>query len=155
MLNKIEVYDLIKDYDIGMMTNINEGGKLVSHPMTRQGEMKDDAIWFFSKRDSEKVRELEKNNSVNISFTGDDYISVSGDVEVVDDVMMKKELWSKGLEAFYDCGPESEEIILLKVNIDSLEYWTSDNIVKNAFEFAKGILTDEKPDLGENDALEI
>ncbi len=155
MLNKEQIYDLIKNYDIGMMTNINEDGKLVSHPMTRQGEIKDDVLWFFSKRNSEKTKELKKNSSVNIAFIGDDYISVSGQAEIVDDVKTKKELWSKGSEAFFDEGPESDEIILLKINIDSLEYWTSGNIVKNAFEFAKGIVTDKKPDMGKNDALEV
>ena len=155
MLDKKQVYDLIEGYDIGMMTNINEQGKLVSHPMTRQGDLKDDALWFFSKRNSEKVRELMKNNSVNIAFNDDDYISVSGEIEIVDDVEMKKQLWSKGLEAFYEGGPENDQLILLKVDIDSIEYWTSDNILKNAFEFVKGMTTDKKPDLGENDALEI
>ncbi len=141
MLKKKEIYKLIKSYDIGMMTNITEHGKLVSHPMTRQGEMKDDAIWFFSERNSEKVIELEKNRSVNISFSGDEYISVSGEVEIVDDVKIKKELWSKAMEAFYEGGPENDQIIL--------------NIFKNAFEFAKGIVTDKEPDLGENEAVEI
>lgn len=154
-MDKEKVYKLIKDYDIGMMTNVNESGKLVSHPMTRQGDIEDDVLWFFSERDSEKTTELKKNNSVNISFSGDDYISVSGTVEIVDDVETKKDLWSKANKTFFDGGPEDDQVILLKVNIDSVEYWTSDNILKNAFEFAKGMATDEDPDLGENDALEI
>lgn len=155
MLNKEEVYDLIKEHDIGMMTNINEDGKLVSHPMTRQGDLKDESLWFFSKLNSEKVRELIKNNSVNVSFSDDDYISISGKVEIVNDVRTKKELWSKELETFYEGGPESDQIILLKVKIDSLEYWTSENFLKSAFEFAKGMVTDEKPDLGEHDAIDV
>lgn len=154
-MDKEKVYKLIKDYDIGMMTNVNESGKLVSHPMTRQGDIEDDVLWFFSERDSEKTTELKKNNSVNISFSGDDYISVSGTVEIVDDVETKKDLWSKANKTFFDGGPEDDQVILLKVNIDSVEYWTSDNILKNAFEFAKGMATDKDPDLGENDALEI
>ncbi len=59
------------------------------------------------------------------------------------------------MDAFYEGGPENDQIVLIKVNIDSLEYWTSNNIFKNAFEFAKGIITDKEPDLGENEAVEI
>lgn len=155
MLNKEEVYDLIKKHDIGMMTNINEDGNLVSHPMTRQGDIEDDSIWFFSKKNSEKVREILKNRNVNVSFSDSDYISISGIAEIVDDVKTKQELWSKELDAFYDGGPENDQIILLKVKIDSLEYWTSDNFLKSAFEFAKGVVTGEKSDMGKHDAMDI
>lgn len=155
MISEKEVFDLIEDYDIGMMTNINEDGNLVSHPMTRKGDLREDALWFFSKRNSEKIRELIKNNTVNISFTGKEYLSVSGIVEIVDDISLKKEFWSKDLEAFYEGGPESSDTVLIKLNIESLEYWTTDNIFKSAFEFVKGIVTDEKSDLGKHDALDL
>lgn len=156
MLSKEEILELINDYDIGMMTNVNEQGKLVSHPMTRQGEVNSDVLWFITHRNSEKVTELKKNNAVNIAFHDDDSISVSGHVEIVDDVAKKKELWSKAIEVFFDEGPESDQIILLKVNMDSIEYWTADNKVKSAFEFVKGMVTDETADdIGENDAIDV
>ena len=155
MVKKKKVYDLIKKNEIGMMTNINEEGQLVSHPMTRQGDLKDDTLWFFSTRDSEKVRELIKNKSVNVSFSDDGFVSVSGQVEIVDDVSIKKELWSKSAEAFYDGKPEDYEVVLIKVKIESLEYWKSDNILKSAFELIKGMVSDEKPDMGENEAVEV
>lgn len=156
MLNKKEVLELINDYDVGMMTNINENGKLVSHPMTRQSEVTDDVLWFLTHRDSEKVTELQKNNAVNIAFHDNDSISVSGHVEIVDNVAMKKELWSKATDVFYDEGPESEQIVLLKVIIDSIEYWTADNPIKSAFEFVKGMATDDTADdLGEHDAIDM
>lgn len=154
-MDKEKIFDLISNYDVGMMTNINEEGNLVSHPMTRQGEVKDDVLWFFSESNSEKIEEMKKNSSVNVAFIGNDYISVTGNAEIVDDIETKKELWSKGSEAFFNKGPEDEGIILVKINIDSIEYWTTDNIVKNAFEFAKGMVTDKKPDMGENDAIEV
>lgn len=154
MLTKEKVFDLIKDHDIGMMTNINEDGKLVSHPMTRKGDLTDDVLWFFSYKDSEKVTELMKNNTVSVTFADDDFISISGHVEFVDDLAKKKELWSRDLKAFYD-EPENDRIILLKVTMDSVEYWTADNKVKSAFEFFKGMVTDEKPDLGEHDAIDL
>ncbi len=156
MLTKQEVYELINDYDVGMMTNMNEEGKLVSHPMTHQGEVTSDVLWFITHRDSEKVTELKKNNIVNVAFHDADSISVSGQVEIVDDVAKKKELWSKAVEAFYDEGPESDQIVLLKVNIDSIEYWTADNKIKSAFEFVKGMVTDETvDDIGEHDAIDV
>ncbi|GEK91211.1 pyridoxamine 5'-phosphate oxidase family protein [Alkalibacterium kapii] len=154
-MKKADIYDLIRNYDIGMMTNINEQGKLVSHPMTRQGDIKDDVLWFFSRRNAEKIEELKKNDVVNVSFTGDEYLSVSGNVSVVNDAEKKKELWSKPLEAFFESEPEDDQIILLKVDMDSIEYWTSDNIFTNTFEFTKAMTTDKKADLGENDALDV
>lgn len=154
MLKKEEVMDLIKDQNIGMMTNIDEDGKLVSHPMTREGDLKDDLLWFFTSRDSEKVTELKKNNAVNVAFHDGDSISISGHVELVDNLEKKKELWSKELEVFFE-GPEDEQIILLKVDIDSIEYWTADNKMKSAFEFVKGMVSDEEADLGEHDAIDL
>lgn len=154
MLDKEEIYDLISDYDIGMMTNINENGKLVSHPMTRQGDLKDNVLWFFTSKNSEKVTELKKNNSVNVAFHDEDSISVSGHIEMVDDLDKKKELWSKELDAFYE-GPEDEEVILLKMDIDSIEYWTADNKFESAFEFVKGMVSDEEADPGKHDAIDL
>lgn len=155
MVNKEKIYELINDQDIAMMTNINEAGKLVSHPMTRQGEVNDDVLWFFTHQDSEKVTELQKNNLVNVAFNDGDSISISGHVEIVDDVAKKKELWSKKLDAFYEDGPENANVVLLKVNIDSLEYWTSDNKIESAYEFVKGMVTDDEADLGEHDAIDL
>lgn len=156
MVNKDKIYELVNDFDVAMMTNIDENGKLVSHPMTLQNEVKDDVLWFFTHKDSEKVTELKKQNAVNIAFHDGDSISISGHVQMIDDVAKKKELWSKELEAFYKGGPESDEIILLKVNVDSLEYWTADNKLKSAFEFVKGMVTDDIPeDIGEHDAIEL
>lgn len=154
MLKKEEIMDLIKDQDIGMMTNIDENGKLVSHPMTRVGDLEDDLLWFFTSRNSEKVTELKKNNAVNMAFHDGDSISISGHAELVDDLEKKKELWSKELEVFFE-GPEDEQVILLKVDIDSIEYWTVDNKMKSAFEFVKGMVSDEEADLGEHDAINL
>lgn len=65
-------------------------------------------------------------------------------------------MWLKTVEVFYDKGPESDLIVLLKVNIDSIEYWTADNKMKSAFEFVKGMVTDEiADDLGEHDTIDV
>ena len=96
--------------------------------MSNNGAVEFDGdVWFFSAADSRKVREIEANPVVQLSYADLDgwrFVSMTGKAKVVHDVGKKQELWQKELERWFEDGPESEAIVLLKVTPSSVSYWT-------------------------------
>ncbi len=99
-----ELYDLIKDVKICMMTTVEPDGSLHSRPMYCMDA--DDAgdLWFFTKLSSPKVTEISKDGQVNLGYANpskQDYVSVSGRAEIVRDRAKINEKWSE------PCAPGS------------------------------------------------
>ena len=55
------------------------------------------------------------------------FLSVSGKARIVHDVGKKQELWMNELEQWFDEGPESEAIVLIKVIPRLVSYWTNND----------------------------
>ena len=155
MTKREQFLDILQSKDIAMLTNINESGSLVSHPMARNKNESDDFLWFFTRKDSEKVREIQKDPRVNVSFAEKDHLSISGKAEIVEDISMKKQFWTKANEVFFETEPEDANIVLLKIVMESAEYWKGENPVATAYQFVKGVISEEEPDMGKNEALDI
>ena len=88
--------------DFCMMQTVGEDG-VNTRPMSNNGEVQYDGDnWFFSRADSTKNGEIEKDDRVQLTFTDPEemnFISVWGKGEIVDDVDKKKELWQDELKA--------------------------------------------------------
>jgi general stress protein 26 len=71
--------ELIHDIKFAMLTSTHTDGSLHSRPMATQQVEFDGNLWFFTGLNSEKVRELESNPEVNLSYSAPDaqrYVSV-------------------------------------------------------------------------------
>lgn len=155
MTKREQFLEILKPFDIAMLTNRNERGALVSHPLSRNKSLEDDYLWFFTRKDSEKVTEILKDPRVNVSFAKKDYLSIAGTAEIVEDQMIKEKLWTKANEAFFGAEVTDPNIILIKIIMDSAEYWKGENPIATAYHFVKGIISEEEPDIGENEAVEL
>ena len=65
--------------------------------------------------------------SVHLSFVdleGWRFISMTGRARIVRDVKKKRELWMDDLKRWFEEGPESDEIVLIKVTPRIVPYWT-------------------------------
>jgi len=96
--------------------------------MSNNGEVEFDGdMWFFSAADSRKVREIQARPSVHLSYVHLDrwlFLSVSGRARIVRDVAKKQQLWQQDLAQWFDEGPESEAIVLIKVTPATVAYWS-------------------------------
>ncbi len=52
---------------------------------------------------------------------------MSGDAEIVRDPDKKRELWIEELERWFADGPESEDIVLIKVTPSAVGYWNGED----------------------------
>lgn len=122
---------MIKDIKFTMLTTTAEDGSLHSRPMgTLNTGPKDfdGTLWFFSKRDSIKNHNIEKEPHVNLAYANPDkhqYVSVSGKAFISEDKSRMKELWNTELKTWFPEGLEDPEITLIGVDVESAELWDS------------------------------
>ena len=153
-----KVKELIDDIRIAMMTTVDDHENLVSRPMAALQMDEDGTIWFFTKRSSPKVEQIEDNeHRVNLSFASvsdSDYVSVSGKGSELYDKAKIDELWNPQAKAWFPKGKEDPELTLLKVHVDMAEYWSSnDSTMVRFFQQAAAVVTGNPPKMGENEKV--
>lgn len=146
--------ELIKDVDTAMLTTQTSEG-LVSRPMKTQEVEFDGDLWFFTKKDTNKYEELKENPDVNVAYADKSYVSVRGKAEVVEDLEKKKELWNVAYEKLMQTSYDDPNIILLKVNVESAEYWESGNITKKMVHLFKRMTGNDKDTTNMNQTIEL
>ena len=153
------LWDKIKDIRIAMLTTEESDGTLRSRPMyMQQAEFVGD-IWFFTRDDSGKVREIMHDKQVNLGYADPDdqrYASVSGPAQVIDDQAKEKELWNPALKAWFPDGLDDPHLSLIKVHAEQAEYWDSPNgKVVQLVGLAKAAVTGEAYEGGENEKVNL
>ncbi|MGY1811389.1 pyridoxamine 5'-phosphate oxidase family protein [Blastococcus sp. SYSU D00820] len=152
-----KVAELIKGERFGFLTTITPEGKLTSRPMTLQEVEFDGDLWFYAERGSNPVAHIATSPQVNVGIgSGGTWVSLTGRAIVVDDVAKKKELWNSGVEAWFPNGPEDPDVVLIKVDGDSAEYWDSPGgRLATVFSFVKAKATGERIDAGDNQKVDL
>jgi general stress protein 26 len=148
------VAEIMKDTDIAVLTYVSLQGALVSVPMGTQDFDEPGTTWFLTERDTEKVRAIEADPRVNVSWSSKNgWVSLSGTARVSDDRRKLEELWDASAGAFMSGGPDDASNVLLRIDGATAEYWESPGKVSAAIQLAKGLVSDERPDLGDNDTV--
>lgn len=155
-----DLREKIKDVKFGMFTTLNPEGKVTSRPMTSQ--QLDDAgnVWFFTSDESDFVRHLSTHPQVNVSFADPEdslYVSIAGHAELTRERAKIDELWSPLVSAWFDGGKEDPHLALVKVHVDTAEYWdTHSSKMTQLYALAKSALTGKAPrDLGEHKKITL
>ena len=119
---------LMRDIDFCMMTTYFGRGGARARPMSNNGEVEFDGdVWFFSHRGARKVRDIKATPRVHLSYVDLKqwrFISMTGRAAIIIDVEKKKELWLDELERWFEDGPESDSVVLIKVTPTLVSYWT-------------------------------
>lgn len=155
-----KLYELIQDIEIGMMTTRRRDGHLESRAMATQKRAAGADLWFVTCDGTAKLRDLENDPHVNLSFFKDgtmEWISVSGIATISRDRAKIHELYASDWKAWFpDEGdprhgtPDDPRLVLIGVKIHAavfLEVNKPKPVV--LYEVAKGWLTGSNPDVGE------
>ncbi len=120
------VAEAMAKIDFCMMQTVGDHG-INTRPMSNNGEVEYDGDnWFFARSSSTKIAELTKDDRVQLTFADNDgpsFISVWGTGSVVTDDGLKKKLWHKSLERWFENGPEDPEVSLIKVTAHKIQTW--------------------------------
>ncbi len=151
--------DKIKGIRIAMMTTVEADDVLRSRPMATQDMEFDGDLWFFTKASAPKVDDVEHHQQVNLSYAKPDdnlFVSVSGTAQLVRDRQKMDELWKPLLKAWFPNGKDDPELALLKVTVNSAEYWDAPSgVMGRLFVATKGLATGGRDSGGEDVKLKI
>ena len=128
--NVRKIAKMMANIDFCMLTTRGGDGRLRGRPMSNNGEVEFDGdVWFFSDAGARKIEDIEGESLVHLSYADPEhfrFVSMTGDAEIVRDVKKKQELWLEELERWFHDGPESEDVVLIKVSPREVTYWNGD-----------------------------
>ncbi len=159
-----ELYDLIGDMEIAMMTTRLPDGSLVTRPMATQTQAGIGDLYFVTDINSDKVRELKQNDDVNLGYLDNgsyEWVSVSGKATISQDRAKIKSLYQPDWKAWFedeggakDGTPDDPRLALIVVDANRVRYMKAKHSKPvTLFEIAKGMLTGGTPDLGREESL--
>lgn len=154
-----ELFELVKDMDIALMTTRRADGSLVSRPMATQRQTSKGDLWFVTNIETDKVDELEFDSNVNLGYYDDsskEWVSVSGIASISQDREKIRDLYEPDWKAYFgdegrarDGSADDPRIALIFVEVHSVVYMKSHFSKPRAlFEIAKGMVTGDTVDLG-------
>ncbi len=151
-----ELWRMIKDTRVAMMTTLDDNGYLHARPMGALPHAGFDnaTLWFFTEVHSEKAGTIERQWRVNLAYADPDkqqYVSVSGVAELVRDRTMIKHLWRNDAMAWFPKGPDDPALALVKVSVDSATCWdNAANAMVKAYGYLKAKASGAQPNPGES-----
>ncbi len=156
-----ELFELIHDIDLCMMTTRGDDGALVARPMSTQHHKKLDEskdLWFMTRTDTHKVDELARNPDLNLGYyKAGEWVSVSGTARIVTDKQTIHALYDPSWKAWLednggaqDGGPDDPRIALIAVRVDRAMYFKRTTpLPVMYFQIARAMITGTPPKLGE------
>lgn len=155
-----KVLDLIDGIDYAVFaTRSRDGAPFHARPMAYRKVEGDGDLWFFTKRDSRKVEEIEADPDTLVSFADprkQNFVSITGRSEVVQDRARVKALWSEIYRAWFPGGPEDDNVVLIRVHAAHAEYWdTPNSAMVYAFGYLKAVATGKPSRAGEIGKVEL
>lgn len=148
------VRKLIKDIDIAMLTTITPEG-LVSRPMKTQEVEFDGDLYFLTKKDTGKYDELVAHPQVNVVYVGSSYVSIRGNAELVDSREKIKEYWNVAYEKMLKTTSDDPNLILIKVNAETAEYWDTGNWMKSILSIIKRLSGQDTSSTNINNQIDL
>jgi general stress protein 26 len=154
-----QLYELIDEIEIALMTTRREDGSLVSRPMATQARSAGTDLWFVTNAETAKIDELEHDPNVNIAYYKNgtyEFVSVSGVARLSRDPARIRELYSPDWRAWFgdeggarNGGPEDPRLVLVLVEAQSATYLKAKHgKAVTLFNVVKGAVTGQRPDVG-------
>jgi general stress protein 26 len=117
-------------------------------------------FWFVTSKGLPKLEEIEKDPRVNLSYFKDrtrEWVSVSGEAEIVEDRKKIRELWAPDWKIWFqdeggskDGSAEDPRIVLIGVHVRTAQYMSLDKPQAVVlFDVVKSKLTGETPKIGD------
>ena len=155
-----KLYEHIDEIGVAMMTTRRPDRHLVSRAMATQKRAAGADLWFVTCDDSGKVREIESDPHVNLSYYKErtsEWVSVSGLATLSRDRAKIRELWSPHWQLYFQQDgdprhgtPDDPRMLLIAVAVHAavfLEVNKPQPVV--IYEMVKGWITGTEPAIGE------
>lgn len=159
-----ELYGLIDQMEIALLTTRRPDGRLVTRPMATQERDPGADLWFVTSIETHKIDEIQNDPNVSVGYYDagtSEWVSVSGTATISQDRAKIHALYQPDWKAWFedqggdrDGGPDDPRLALLAIDAQSVHYMKAKHSKPVAlFELAKGMLTGSEPDLGREETL--
>lgn len=159
-----ELYELIDEMEVAMLTTRRPDGMLVTRPMATQDRGPAADLWFVTSIETHKIDEIEADPHVSVGYynpKSHEWVSVSGTASVSQDRERLKELYEPDWKIWFtdeggdrDGGPDDPRFALLLIDAHTVSYLKSDQSTPAVlFEMAKGFFTGKAADMGREEHL--
>ncbi len=136
-----------------------DGSHMRARPMRGMFRPDENAIWFITDAHSQKDEELAEHPHACLAFadvSNQNFVSLSGTVDRVNDRAKIAELWNDAAGAYFPKGQQDPGIVLLRFNPAKGEYWDSpSNPIVLAIKFLQAKVSSERPDMGINEEADL
>lgn len=150
---KGEFKEMVKDIRVAMLCTHSADGHIHSRPMGTTEVDEEGNIWFFTRESSPKTEEIEDNPDVCVCYSAPDdntYVSVIGTAKLIHDPQKIERLWHPLIKVWFPEGKDDPELLLIKIDTHSAEYWdSSSNKMVVLFNMAKALVTGKEYSEGE------
>ncbi len=146
----------LEPHRVAMLTLADAQG-LSSRPMTPLEMDADGAIWMLtSRRAMDGLLDLAGGPANLAFFDGkdNDYLSVRGHAELVDDAGRKEALWSAVARPWFS-GPDDPDLTLLRLQPQQAEFWDGpDNAATQVLAMAASMVVGRQVGLGHKETID-
>ena len=131
-----DIAAIMKHIDICMLATTGPRGVLESRPMSNNRDVEYNGnSYFFTDRKNAVVREITKDNNVNLSFIGHHsilnrtsvYLSVIGKAKLITDKEVMHKHWTKDLDLWFKNGIQTKGLTMIAVKAKTIRYWDGMN----------------------------
>lgn len=125
--SKARLEALIEGIRVAILVTTGEDGRPHGRPMYTQEAKFDGHVWFATSASSSVAAEVRANPIVHLSYSspaGENYVSLVGEAQLLDDREKIRALWTPFMKAWFD-GPDDPSLRLIRVKALEAEYWDS------------------------------
>jgi general stress protein 26 len=143
--------ELIEGVRVAMLVTFPRGKPHVRPMYTQKLDAKnfDGTLWFMTDVNSLKVAELDSNPDVLITYASPStnrYVSVTGTARSERNPEKAKELWNIHAKGWYPDGPDDPSLALIRVTVNSAEYWDGPSNTSYMLNLLKAVVTGTRVD---------
>jgi len=129
--------ELAKDMagiDIAILSTHTEGGDIANCPMSNNGDVAyDGTSYYFTYESFRTVADIKRNPKVALGFSSEGgifqkglYVAVEGNAELIRDRAAFESHWKPKLDKWFEEGPDTPGLVLIKVKAMRITYWQGD-----------------------------
>lgn len=130
-----DLAEKMKDIDFTMLATHHDGA-IAARPMSNNREVAwDGDSWYFTWDDALMVSDIERDRRVTLTFQGSAgllgmrpfFVAVEGDAAIVHDKAQFAEHWTKGLDRWFEQGPDTPGLAMIHVRATRAHYWDGED----------------------------
>jgi general stress protein 26 len=146
--DKAKLVDTLRAFDTLMVATNAPNGTIHARPMTVAEVADGCEVWFVTHRESHKIDEIAADATALVTGQdGRNFVSLSGELDVVDDPARVATLWKASWTLWFPNGKEDPALRLLRLRPAIGEYWLGGGIqgVRYLFEATRALLLHTTP----------